>query len=110
MGNKLEVKHWPSDDGGTPTIGVILKTSEGKPYTAITARAEGGRPDSTIIGIHRSTGRKGTGVDKCEALGGAHCRCDSWNRPTFPEDPEEQVRALIEKLQRLHPSMTPKKI
>lgn len=97
---------------GSQRTSVILYTKGRKPYTAVQMKIPEDPQAYGELGIHRSRGGNtgSTGFLHCPELAGQRCKFEVLfiGRDEVPLDPKEQVRALIEKLRSLHPSMVPK--
>lgn len=108
----IEVERKPKSEQAREQITVRLVTPGGKVHTAVGARIFDHEGDGAQIIIHRNTqGRdlkEGETIhEQCESLGGANCVFTVRTVESFPSDPKEQGRVLVEILRQLHPSMLP---
>jgi hypothetical protein len=81
-------------------VSAVLHSRDGQPYTAVTIYDRSG---CTEVGVHRSRGGKGTGIDNCGLLGGP-CNFEVAGA-ALPEDEEARIEFLREKFHQIHPTM-----
>jgi hypothetical protein len=99
------IRHRREVKGDVECLDVVLHLGNGKPYSAITARIQRGDLPGVDLVIHRSVSRPWHNHHKeCPVLGG-ECWSDTRTPENFPTDETQQIKALVDELRALHPTM-----